>query len=147
MDSGYWIYGKTSVIDDLNLEAVLNQSHTDEVSCLTMGITNNASSPIEIKSKDCKLKRSVMCMLDVPKVPILSTPIIPPKFPCISSEQEVKNKSKREVESVMKKRHNKPKDGECKRNYEKLEQTIFLKCIILIKFLVCHSCTIEKFDL
>ena len=118
MDSGYWIYGKTSVIDDLNLEAVLTQSRTDEVSCLTMGITNNASSPIEIKPKDCTLKRSVMCMLDVPKVPILYTPIIPPKFPCISSNQEVKNKSKREVESVMENQHSTPKDEKCKGDYE-----------------------------
>ena len=130
MDSGYWIYGKTSVIDNLNLKAVLNPVQADEVSCLTMESTNNASNPIEIKSKDCTLMRSVICVLDIPKVPILSTPIIPPKFPCISSNQEVKNKRKREVESVMENRHNKPKDGKCKGNYEKLVKTIFLKCIL-----------------
>ena len=102
MDSGYWIYGKTTVIDDLNLEGVLNRSHTDEVSCLTMRITNNASSPIEIKSKDCKLKRSVMCMLDVPKVPILSTSIIPPKFPAFQAIKRQRTKAREKLNQSWK---------------------------------------------
>ena len=118
MDSGYWIHGKTSLIDDIDLGAVLNQVKTNEITCLMMGNTNTASSPIEIKSKDCTLKRSVMCMLDVPEVPILSKPTIPPKFPCISSNQEVTKKRKRDVESVIEARNNKPIDGKGKEDFE-----------------------------
>ena len=98
MGSGYWIHGKTSLIDDINQRAVMKQDQGNEITCLTMENTNIASSPIEIIPKDCTLKRSVMCMLDVPEVPILSTPTIPPKFPCISSNQEVTKKRKRDVE-------------------------------------------------
>ena len=118
MGSGYWIHGKTSLIDGINPGAVLKQGQNNEITCLTMGITYTANSPIEITPKDCTLKRSVMCMLDVPEVPILSTPTIPPKFPCISSNQEVTKKRKREVESAIEARHNKPNDGKCKEDYE-----------------------------
>ena len=96
----------------------MKQDQGNEITCLTMENTNIASSPIEIIPKDCTLKRSVMCMLDVPEVPILSTPTIPPKFPCISSNQEVTKKRKREVESAIEARHNKPNDGKCKKDYE-----------------------------
>lgn len=123
MDSGYWIHGKTSLIDDIDLGAVLNQGQTNEITCLTMGNTNTASSPIEIKSKDCTLKRSVMCMLDVPEVPIFSKPTIPPKFPCISSNQEVTKKRKRDVGSMIEARNVKPIDGKCK---EHIENTIVI---------------------
>ena len=118
MGSGYWIHGKPSLIDDMNQKAVLKPVQSNEITCLTMGNTNIGSSPIEITPKDCTLKRSVMCMLDVPEVPILSTPTIPPKFPCISSNQEVTKKRKREVESAIEARHNKPNDGKCKEDYE-----------------------------
>ena len=118
MGSGYWIHGKTSLIDDINSGAVLKQGQNNEMKCLTMGNTNIASSSIKIMPKDCTLKRSVMCMLDVPEVPILSTPTIPPKFPCISSNQEVTKKRKREVESAIEARHNKLNDGKCKEDHE-----------------------------
>ena len=132
MGSGYWIHGKTSLIDGINPGAVLKQGQNNEITCLTMGITYTANSPIEITPKDCTLKRSVMCMLDVPEVPILSTTTIPPKFPCISSNQEVTKKRKREVESAVDSRHDKPNDGKCKDDHGtplQLVQTSFLKCI------------------
>ena len=123
MGSGYWIQGKTSLIDGINPGAVLKQGQNNEITCLTMGITYTANSPIEITPIDCTLKRSVMCMLDVPEVPILSKPTIPPKFPCISSNQEVTKKRKRDVESVIEARNVKPIDGKCK---EHIENTIVI---------------------
>ena len=94
----YWIHGKTS--------------------CRVIEITANNSTPIENNSTDCTVERSVICNLNILKAQENAAPKLPPKFPCIVSNQEVTNKSKREVESVMEGRHDESKDGKCKGKYE-----------------------------
>ena len=107
----YWIQGKPSRIKSLNLGAVANQLQSDDSFCLTIENKANKSNPMVIKSEDCKMKKKVMCKLEIPKAIETS---LPPKFPCISSDQAVTRKNKREVESVMQNRQKEPKDVECK---------------------------------
>ena len=78
--------------------------------CLAIEYTADNSTHMEIKSSDCSEEILVMCHLNVTKALATTAPTIPPTFPCIGSNQGVTNKSKREVESVIQRRHDKPKD-------------------------------------
>ena len=89
-----------------------------KASCHAIETTANNSTPIEINSTDCTAERSVICKLDLLKAQENAAPTIPPKFPCILSNQGVTNKRKREVESIVQGGHDKPKDGKCKKEYE-----------------------------
>ena len=91
-----------------------------ESSCRAIETTANGSTPFEINSTDCTVERSVICKLDILKAQANAAPKLPPKFPCIISNQGVTNKRKREVESVKEDRHDEPKDEKCKGEYELL---------------------------
>ena len=106
----YWIHERTSVIDKLNSAGVLNQVNANGKVCLAIEYTADNSTHMEINSSDCSEERLVMCHLNVTKALATTAPTIPPTFPCIGSNQGVTNKSKREVESVIQRRHDKPKD-------------------------------------
>ena len=93
------------MIMKLTLGTAANQLQGDDTSCLTMENTANESNPILIKSKECTQKIKVMCKLEIPKAIETS---LPPKFPCISSNQAVTRKIKREVEAVMQYRQSEP---------------------------------------
>ena len=105
----YWIDERTSVIDQLNLVAVSNQVNADGITCLAIENKADDSAHMEINSSDCTQERSVLCQLGVPKALENTAPTVPSTFPCISSNQEVTNKSKREVESVLQGSHVKSK--------------------------------------
>ena len=107
----YWIQGKPSRIKSLNLGTVANQIQGDDSFCLTIENSANKSNPMVIKSKDCTMKKKVMCKLEIPKAIETS---LPPKFPCISVNQGVTRKNKRDVESVSERRQKEPTDAKCK---------------------------------
>ena len=113
----YWIHERASVIDELNSVAVSNQANADGITCLAIENSADDSTHMEIHSSDCTQERSAMCQLSVSKAPENTAPTVPPAFPCISNNQEVTNKSKREVESVIQRRNEKPKDGKGKERY------------------------------
>ena len=95
----------------LTLGTATNQLQGDDTFCLTVENTANESNPILIKSKECTQKMKVMCQLGIPKAIETS---LPPKFPCISSNQAVTRKTKREVETAMKYGQNEPINLKCK---------------------------------
>ena len=99
------------MIMKLTLGTATNQLKGDDTFCLTVENTANESNPILIKSKECTQKMKVMCQLGIPKAIETS---LPPKFPCISSNQAASRKTKREVESMMQHRKNEPMDVKCK---------------------------------
>ena len=99
------------MIDKLNSVALSNQVNLDGITCLAIENTADDSTQMKINSSDCSQERSVMCQLSVTKALENTAPTIPPTFPCIGSNQRVTNKNKREVESVIQGRHDKPKDG------------------------------------
>ena len=99
------------MIKNLDLGNVANQLQGDDSFCLTIGNTGNESNPISIKSRDCTQKTKVICKLEIPKAIETS---LPPKFPCISSNQAVTRKTKREVESLIEQRQNQPMDAKGK---------------------------------
>ena len=111
----YWIQGKPSRIKSLNLGTVANQIQGDDSFCLTIENSANKSNPMVIKSEDCMLKKKVMCKLEIPNAIENS---LPPKFPCISTNQGATRKRKRSlqaaVESLMQHRQNKAMDVKCK---------------------------------
>ena len=111
MVAPYWIQGKTSMIRKVYLGIVANQLQGDDTSCLTLENTANETDPTLIKSKDCTQKQKVLCKLEIPNAKETS---LPPKFPCISSNQAVARKTKREIESVMQHRQNEPISTRCK---------------------------------
>ena len=86
---------------------VANQLQGDDSLCLTMKNTVNDSNPLVIKEQDCTMKKIVMCKLEIPKAIETS---LPPKFPCISANQAVTRKNKRDVESVTQQRHKESMD-------------------------------------
>ena len=71
----------------------------DDVMCLTFGRAAGNGMPIELKSEDCTLKKSVVCKHE--KIQIAPTVKIPPRFPCIStssstrSKRSIRNKNKK----------------------------------------------------
>ena len=93
------------MIMKLTLGTATNQLQGDDTFCITVENTANKSNPILIKSKDCTRKMKVVCQLGIPKA--IET-LLPPKFPCISSNQAVTRKIKREVESLMPYRQSEP---------------------------------------
>ena len=95
----------------LNLGTVANQLQGDDSFCLTMKNIVNDSNPMVIKEEDCTQKKKVICKLEIPKA-IESA--LPPKFPCISTNQAATQKNKREVESLMQHRQNKAMDAKGK---------------------------------
>ena len=99
------------MIMKLALGTATNQLQGDDTFCLTVENTANESNPILIKSKECTQKMKVMCQLGIPKAIETS---LPPKFPCISSNQAVTRKTKREVETAMKYEQNEPMNLKCK---------------------------------
>ena len=103
----YWIQEKPSKIKNLNLGTVENQLQGDDSFCVTIENTANESNPMVIKSEDCTRKKKVMCKLEIPKAIENS---LPPKFPCISTNQAATRKRKREAESLMQHRQNKAMD-------------------------------------
>ena len=113
----YWIHERSSVIDKFDSVAVSNQVKVDGITCLAIEYKADDSTQMEINSSDCTQERSVMCQLNIPKALENTTPTIPPSFPCIGSNLGVTNKSKREVESVIQRRNEKPKDGKGKERY------------------------------
>lgn len=113
----YWIHERSSVIDRFDSVAVANQVNVDGITCLTIENKAEDSTHMEIDSSDCTQERSVMCQLNIPKALENTAPTIPPTFPCISSNQRVTNKSKREVESLIQGWHEKSKDGKGKERY------------------------------
>ena len=96
----YWVHGKASLTADLDLGAVSNQLQADDMFCLTIKNTANSSDPIVVKSENCSLMRHVICKLEPHIAPDNAGPALPPKFPCISSDQNVTPKNKREVGTV-----------------------------------------------
>ena len=96
----YWVHGKVSLIAGLDLGAVSNQLQADDTFCLTIKNTADNSDPIVVKSENCSLKRHVICKLEPHIAPDNAGPALPPKFPCISSDQDVTRKKKREVDSI-----------------------------------------------
>ena len=103
----YWIQEKPSKIKNLNLGTVENQLQGDDSFCVTIENTANESNPMVIKSEDCTRKKNVMCKLEIAKAIENS---LPPKFPCISTNQAATSKRKREAESLMQHRQNKAMD-------------------------------------
>ena len=97
----YWVHGKASLITDLNLGAVSNQLQADDEICITFDNTADNRNPIVVKSENCSLKRQVICKLEPQVAPENDAPALPPKFPCISSDQKVTSKNKREVGTVQ----------------------------------------------
>ena len=110
------------MIRQLNLGTVTNQLQGDDSLCLTMKNTVNDSNPMVIKAEDCTMKKKVMCKLEIPKAIETS---LPPKFPCISVNQRVTRKNKRDVESVSERRQKEPTDAKCKQYHQ--TQRIFFK--------------------
>ena len=100
------------MIKNLDLGNVANQLQGDDSFCLTIGNVANESNPILIKSRDCTQKTKVICKLEIPKAIETS---LPPKFPCISVNQTVTRKNRRDVESVSQDRQKEPMDEKCKK--------------------------------
>ena len=96
----YWIHGKTSLVTGLDLGTVSNQLQADDMFCLTIKNTADNSNPIVVKSENCTLKRQVICKLEPHIALENAAPALPPKFPCISTDQAVTRKNKREVGTV-----------------------------------------------
>ena len=96
----------------LDLGAVSNQLQADDTFCLTIKNTADNSDPIVVKSENCSLKRHAICKLE-PHIPAL-----PPKFPCMSSDQDATRKNKREVGRDTIHRLGKQKSWQSKEFYE-----------------------------
>ena len=114
----------------LDLGAVSNQVQADDTFCLTIKNTADNSDPIVVKSENCSLKRHVMCKLEPHIAPENAGPALPPKFPCISSDQDATLKNKREVGTDTIHRLGKQKVDDLKNSMKK--HGIFLKLFQLI---------------
>ena len=117
----------------------------DEMVCLTIENGTSPSKPVVIKAEDCGLNKMVLCTLEIPKAPEV---LIPPKFPCISTDSMI-TKSKRSIVEIEpnKKRNEKGGTKEIDEEYVKEHQnkgvmktSLTRKFLSILFYKHCRSC-------
>ena len=130
--TSFWVEGTSSmiqkVLDQQMIETVdasgaiqivaSNKSLTsgDERLCLTIENGTSPSKPVVIKAEDCGLNKMVLCTLEIPEAPEV---IIPPKFPCISTDSVTKSKRSIDESELNKGRNEKKGEKEIDDKYVK----------------------------
>ena len=127
--------------------SVKNLTPGDEMVCLTIENGTSPNKPVLIKAEDCGLNKTVLCTLEIPEAPEI---LIPPKFPCISTDSMTK--SKRSIVEVEpnKKRNEKGGTKEIDEEYVKEHQnegesktSVTRKFIPILLYKHCQSCSFK----